>query len=112
MSAISVLEKEYAELSIDYGLTSKRATELRLNGSKIDDRTAEIAIRRKNLFDKIQMVEQAAIDADPDYYDYILTAVTNGYTYKDIKYSFDFPFESDAFYARRRKFFWLLSKSR
>lgn len=77
-----------------------------------DDITATIAIRRRDLFNKMEMVEQAAIEADPDLKDYILLAVTDGYTYEYLKLKKNIPCGRDTFYNRYRRFFWVLSKVR
>lgn len=103
-------KKEYAEMGD--GLVSKTATDLYLNGSKLADRTAELAIRRKGLSDKMIMVEQAAVEADSELYSYILKAVTEGATFVALKALYQMPCERDMFYDRRRKFYWLLSKKR
>ena len=62
-----------------------------LKGNRIDrvvvdaegrDITSEVALKRHDLFNKMEMVEQAAIATDPDLKDYILAAVTDGATYE------------------------------
>lgn len=102
-------KRQYAELSGNVGLTSKSPADLYLNGSKIADRTAEIAIRRKLLFDYMRMVEQASIDTDPVLGPYILAAVTEGLSFVELKTMHDIPCERDMFYDRRRKFYFILS---
>lgn len=103
-------KKEYSELSS--GVAGKNPSDLYLNGSKLVDRTAELAIKRKGLSDKIRMVEQAAIESDTELYNYILKAVTEGATFVTLKAMYQMPCERDMFYDRRRKFYWLLSKTR
>ena len=48
-------KRQYAELSGNVGLASRNPSDLYLNGSKIADRTAEIAIRKMILFDSRHM---------------------------------------------------------
>lgn len=102
-------KRQYAELSGNVGLASRNPSDLYLNGSKIADRTAEIAIRKKILFDYMHMVERAAIEADPVLGPYVLAAVTEGLTFVELKSMYDIPCERDMFYDRRRKFFWVLN---
>ncbi len=101
--------RQYAELSGSVGLASKRPEDLYLNGSKLSDRTAEIAIKKKLLFDYMRMVEQSAIESDPVLGPYVLASVTEGLTFVELKSMYDIPCERDMFYDRRRKFFWVLN---
>ena len=55
------------------------------------------------------MVEQAAIEAEPELYSYILKAVTENLTFVVLKNVYGIPCERDMFYDRRRKFYWVLS---
>ena len=99
--------------AMDNDLINKHPlTGIRVNASKIADRTAEIAIQRKLLSDYIRMVEQAAIEAEPELYSYILKAVTENLTFVVLKQAYDMPCERDMFYDRRRKFYWALSRVR
>ena len=100
-------KRRYNELGTGVGTVG--ADILRVNGSKVTDRTAEIAIKKKGLSDCIRMVEQAAIKADPELYPYILKAVTENLTFGCMKTLYDIPCERDMFYDRRRKFYWVLS---
>lgn len=102
-------KRQYAELSGSAGLANKRPGELYLNGSKLSDRTAEIAIKKKLLFDYMRMVEQSAMESDPALGPYVLAAVTEGLTFTELKTMYDIPCERDMFYDRRRKFFWVLN---
>lgn len=102
-------KRKYAELDGYAGLASRGTDILRVNTSKIADRTAEIAIQRKLLSDYMAMVEQAALAADPDLYSYILKAVTENLTFVVLKNVYGIPCERDMFYDRRRKFYWMLN---
>ena len=73
--------------------------------------TEAIAIRRAELRRKCELVEQTAIETDPDLYPWILKAVTNeGASYKWLKSRLHIPCGKDMYYDRRRKFYYLLSK--
>ena len=105
-------KQKLVELKYDNSITHKRSDEPYLTSSKLSDRTAEIAIQRKILSDYIRMVEQAAIEAEPELYSYILKAVTENLTFVVLKQAYDMPCERDMFYDRRRKFYWALSRVR
>ena len=76
------------------------------------DPTGDTAIRRAKLFHQMKLVEQAAMDADPELADYILLAVTNGVTYEFLETRQDIPCCRQTYYDRYRRFFWCLSKER
>lgn len=71
----------------------------------------DLAIRRAQLSRNVEMVEQTAVEADPELYPWILKAVTTegvGYRYLDDRMKI--PCSKNTYYNRRRKFYWLLSK--
>ena len=75
------------------------------------DATAKLATRRAELERKCKLIEQTAIEADPDIYQYIIKGVTNDYaSYKYLRHVMEIPCGKDMYYDRRRKFYWLLSK--
>lgn len=75
------------------------------------DATAKLAERRVELQRKCELIEQTAIEADPDIYQYIIKSVTNDYvSYKYLKQVMNIPCGKDMFYDRRRKFYYLLSR--
>lgn len=76
------------------------------------DLTAKYAIRQAEYASKIQMIEQAALEADEFLYKYILKAVTEGLSYTYLKSSMEIPCGKDMYYDRYRRFFWLLSNAR
>lgn len=74
------------------------------------DATAALATRRADLSHKCEIIEQTAIEADPDIYQYIIKGVTTDYaSYRYLKTVMDIPCGKDMYYDRRRKFYWLLS---
>ena len=102
-------KRKYAELEGAVGLASRGTDILRVNASKIADRTAEIAIQRKLLSDYMRMVEQSAMAADSELHSYILKSVTENLTFAALKVLYQIPCERDMFYDRRRKFYFVLS---
>lgn len=76
------------------------------------DPTARCAESRLYFKDRMELVEQAAIGADPELYTYILIAVTEGLSYETLKMRYSIPCCRDVYYDRYRRFFWLLDKAR
>lgn len=104
-------KKTYLELN---GLQSSCAYNL-IGGSKTNiphDPTSRLAEDRINYFNKMQLVEQAALAADPDLASYILSGVTEGLSYGILKTKFGIPCGKDMYYDRYRRFFWLLNDLR
>lgn len=102
--------KAYSEL-VEYGVVVSNITnEFRTN--TVSDPTAKLAIMKMNFMDKIEMVEKAAMEADPYLYSYILKAATEGRSYVYLKTKLDIPCSRDVYYEKYRKFFWILSQKR
>lgn len=78
----------------------------------IADPTSDIAIAKDNVLRKINLVKDAAKNTDEELKDYILLAVTHGYSYTYLKTTMNIPCSKDTYYDRYRKFFYLLSKER
>lgn len=76
------------------------------------DPTSKYAEERLLYFEKMKLVEQAAIAADPDLASYILKAVTEGLSYTQLKSKLEIPCGRDMYYDRYRRFFWLLDRTR
>ncbi|GLB33071.1 hypothetical protein LAD12857_49940 [Lacrimispora amygdalina] len=77
------------------------------------DATQQLAIRRTMLEQNCRLIEQTAIEADPDIYQYLLKAVTEeDVTFRYLKLIMEIPCGKDMYYDRRRKFYWLLDKRR
>lgn len=73
--------------------------------------TERLVIRRLKLREKCELIEQTAIEADPELYQYIIEGVTAEYaTYKYLRQVEEIPCGRKMYYDRRRKFYWLLSK--
>lgn len=79
--------------------------------NNVGDPTQKLAIRRAMLEKNCELIEQAAIEADPDIYQYILKAVTEeDVTYRYLNMIMGIPCGKKMYYDRRRKFYWLLDK--
>ena len=94
---------------------SKRPADLQVfvkSGQMKGDPTERCAQSRLFFAERMEMVEQAAIGADPDLYPYLLRGVTEGLSYDALKMKYDIPCCRDVYYAAYRRFFWLLSKRR
>ena len=74
--------------------------------------TSQYAEKRLECLEKMKLVEQAAIEADPDLHPYILKAVTEELSFTYLKTKMNIPCGKDMYYDRFRRFFWLLDKSR
>ena len=83
---------------------------VRVQSSGGGDATADLGGRRAELSRKCELVEQTAIEADSDIYEYILKAVTNeGVTYHYLNTVCGMPCGRTLYYKLRRKFYFLLS---
>lgn len=76
------------------------------------DITSRYAIKKAEIKEKIDLIERIAREADPDLHRYILKAVTEGLSYTYLKTKLDIPCGRDMYYARYRRFFWLLNEAR
>lgn len=73
--------------------------------------TERAAIRRAELLHKIELIEQTALEASGDLYQYLIKAVTNeDVYYHHLKTIMDIPCGKDLYYEIRRRFYYLLSK--
>ena len=80
--------------------------------SEKSDPTARCAVEKAYYCDRMKMIEQAAIGADPDLADYLLKGITEGQSYDALKTRLEIPCSRDTYYDRYRRFFWLLDKTR
>ena len=78
----------------------------------ISDTTAECAAEKLFYSARIEMLEDVAKETDKSLSDYILKAVTKGYSYNYLKTVMDIPCCKDVYYNLYRRFFWLLDKKR
>lgn len=77
-----------------------------------ENQTEKLAIKRLELRSKCELVEQAAIEADPDLYPYIISGATRGLTYRYLREREHMPCGRNVYYDRRRRFFWILSRKK
>ena len=76
------------------------------------DMTADIATEKAYYLEKIDLIEETAMEADEHLYPYILKGITEGLSYTYLKTKMNIPCGKDMYYDRYRKFFWLLSSKR
>lgn len=76
------------------------------------DPTAKRALLKAQYLEKMDLIENAAMEADQCLHNYILKAVTENLSYTYLKSKLDIPCSKDLYYDRYRRFFWLLSESR
>lgn len=62
--------------------------------------------------ERMDMVERAAYEADATLANYILKAVTKGYSYEYLKSKLEIPCCREVYYRLYRKFFWILNAAR
>ncbi len=84
-----------------------------IKGTGSESATEQLAIRRVELRRKCELIEQTAMQADPEIYQYIIEGVTTDYaSYKYLREIGNIPCGKDMYYDRRRKFYWLLSRKK
>lgn len=80
--------------------------------NSLSDPTASCAIEKAFYSERLDMVRGVAEETDPTLADYILKAVTEGWSYDILKARLEIPCCKDVYYDLYRRFFWLLSKER
>lgn len=73
--------------------------------------TEDLAIKRQQLLEKCELIEQTAIETDAELYQYIIKNVCYELPYKYLNY-IEIPCSRETFYDKRRYFFYLLSKNK
>ena len=76
------------------------------------DPTEKIAEKRENYARRIEMVERAARETDPDLAEYILAAVTKDLPFAYLQTVMGIPCSSSTYYRYYHLFFWYLDKER
>lgn len=84
----------------------------KVDGGLVGDATSNAAILRAFYSERIDMLDNAAEQADPELAYYVRKGVTEGYTYEALKIKFNIPCGRSTYYDRYRKFFWILHNSR
>lgn len=95
------------EVQQSYGLSAVIANGMP-RGNETGDPTGQKAIRNAMLQNDIKLIEQTALEADSEIYEYIIRNVADGTPYEWL----DVPKGRRQFYESRRYFFYLLSKKR
>ena len=98
--------------NLDSYVTSPAVLEVYFNTSDISDPTAKVAESKLFFRDRMEMIEQTAIKADPDLAKWLIEGVTRGVSYTYLRTKLDIPCNRNDYYELYRKFFWLLSKER
>ena len=101
-------KKEYESL----GSVQAFRYEEKIKSPDPSDPTFNIAARRLELFHKMELVEQTAIEANPELARFILMNVTEGAGFNYIDNRFIVPCCEKSFYKFRRRFFFLLARKR
>lgn len=76
------------------------------------DPTARHAVSKAQYGERIEMIEEAAKQADVNLHTYILKAITEGLSYTYMKNRMNIPCGKDMYYDRYRRFFWILDQIR
>ena len=93
-------------------LKSKVITDMPMAPSRTSNPQEELAIRRVELQRKCELIEQTAIQADAELYQYIIKSVTENVPLWYLRDIMGMPRCKDDFYAARRYFFFLLSRNK
>lgn len=101
-------KQEYAALSYISSSSLDQAPSSNAPGNP----TENIAVKRSHYKDRIDMIEETAVETDKALGRYILMAVTEGLSYDYLKSKLNIPCGRDMYYDRYRRFFWLLSEAR
>lgn len=101
-----------AYLALDEPSISISTFERIPTGNLPGDPTGARAVAKAQLYERINMIEQIAKEADDYLWKYILKAVTENLSFTYLKTALDIPCGKDMYYDRYRKFFWLLNKAR
>ena len=81
------------------------------HGTNTGDPTYDLAVRRVELKNKIQMVQMTSHETDIALQKYILEGVTNeNATFEYLYFKMGMPCSRNTYYERRKKFYWLLDK--
>ena len=99
--------KRYSEADL---LASPSMSRRVSDTNNIPDIVAKKAIEKGRYANLMKQVEQAAISADSDIYQYIIKGVTEGMSYTYMEAYLRIPCSKDTYYDRYRKFFWLLDQ--
>lgn len=99
-------KKEYVKLVVlkSYGYGE-------VKGEGMADHTSQVAIRAKELDDKMTMVKKCCKEAGGDIWEWLFMGVTCGLSFATLEKR-GIPCGRDYYYERYRKFFWMLDRER
>ena len=80
--------------------------------NSLSDPTAKAAEKKIFYSDRLEMVEETAVEAAEDISEYILKGVTEELSYDILRVRFGIPCCKEKYYEIYRKFFFLLSEKR
>ncbi len=80
--------------------------------NNINDETCDLAIKRANASKRIKMIEDAAKEASPEMWEYIIKSACYEQPFWYLRDISKIPMSEASFLDRRRYFFYLLSKKR
>jgi hypothetical protein len=97
----------------EYNALADPSTGLRYDKEHVQgnplDTTEKNGMRRAELRERMKVVEQAAIETDPELYQYILMGVTfEDMTFDMLQARHHIPCARNTYYERRRRFYWIL----
>ena len=103
--------RQYQDFKKEYNeLTFIRSPQMTIHQNYIKDLTSEKAIRLRTLDKKIKVIEQSAIETDPVLYPFIVQAVTDGFTYENLRLTKNIPIGRTTFYVLIRRFYFILAR--
>ena len=83
-----------------------------LNTNQISDRTSDIALKRRMLLSKCEMIEQTVVEVAPDFYQGLLKGITKNISYEKLLLKENILVSQREYYFEYRRFFFLLDKKR
>lgn len=84
----------------------------RIQDNRLKRPVESLGILREELAKNMRLIERICKETDETLWPYIFRSVTEGFSYTELSRIYKIPCGKDLFYARRRKFFWLLSAER
>ncbi len=104
-------EEMKEKLKSIYALQSSKF-DSNIQSNVASDPTQKKAIAAAKISKDLEIIEQTAIEADDEIYQYLLMNVTNQIPYTYLRYDLGMPCGHDKFYKARRRFYYLLDKKK
>ncbi len=93
-------------------VASREITDMPIPPHNNSDQTGNLAVRRYELQKKCELIEQTAIEADADLYQYIIKSICYEVPVHYLQVVEGMACSTSAFYDKRRYFFYLLDKNK